>query len=402
MYHNVEITDNTTAKSKMIRNIYWYSTIVLLSILTILPFYKTYTGNGIIYVSKYVIIVLFTLLLFRLVKDSGINQKIVIIFTSFLFTICTVNILSIDNVINYLTTVSNILMYCFVGFLSVFIFPKISLKRFHSILTMILFITFILVTLPSTFMVKDSFLYTDIGGRLRFLGPFNNANELARFALLGVLIPIRIWSVHKGILKKIFFILMITTNIYLIYLADSRASLVVVLLTGFLLLFIGFYKLIPKEIFISFSLFLVIIVFSAIFFLVNSPTFNYAMDLSKFTSNRAEIWSSMFQTDWVGLVFGSGPMQEHGSHNGYLEILKYFGILGFVTWMSIIILLLFKKANSTLKKMSYANFFGLGVVILFMIYHLVEGSMVSIANLTSIYFWLELSQRNVTEDLYGV
>ncbi|WP_342513168.1 O-antigen ligase family protein [Sporosarcina sp. FSL K6-1522] len=382
------------AKSNDFSNLIWHITIYSLVIFSVLPYYNTYTNNTGIYLGKYVMLTVFTLVLFRATSKLGINQNKLVAFFCLILLVCSLSIFNTNYLID---TVSNILMYCAVGVLAVFLLPKISFLKFKSILVVCLIATFLMVTLPSLVGIGDLSLYSNYDDRLRYFGILNNSNMLGRLALLGVLLPIRLWSFYKGFLKKVFFLFMIFSNTYLIILSDSRASMIALISVATFLIFIYAYRQLPTTVLILLISFLVAVSLIIFMFYANNHTFSFSVDLNELTSGRFAIWSDMFGVGWLGLVFGMGSMGVQGSHNGYLEIFRYFGVLGLITWLFVIFYLLIRKSRASVNSKSLSNIIGFWIVIALMIYHLAEGSMVSVANLGGIYFWLELSQRNKAE-----
>lgn len=368
----------------------WYITIILLSLISLLAFYKFFEGNMIIYYSKYLLIILlFSILVYLLRKQ--INYLKLIIFSTVLIVVCS---LGLFQTLNYSvsTAIQNIIMYCFVGIMSVFLFSKINLARFKSLIYVFLIITFFFTTLPSLLNMNNQLLYSNFDNRLRYLGVFSNPNELGRFSLLGILISIRVWYFSKKLLNKTFLFFMIVSNFYLIYLSDSRASMLVAILAILMLILIRVFKILPLNIFLSSCFFAVALVIGIIFYYFGKIGIN--IDLNEFTSGRFSIWLGIFDSSWLGILLGMGAIEGQGSHNGYLEMIKYFGIVGFLVWLIIIFYLLVIKAKIAYKEKTTTQIMGFFIVILFMIYHLFEGGLVSMANLASIYLWLEISQRD--------
>src|SRR5699024_1538529 len=148
----------------------------------------------------------------------------------------------------------------------------------------------------------------------------------------------------------------------------------------------------PPKLFLSFISFTSMLIILIIFYVLTYYQHLIRLDLNTLTSGRVDIWLNILYADDIDLLIGSSIILGLGSHNGYLEILSYFGIIGLFLWLIILIYLLKRKFNNVTKNKKYSSIVGFSVVILFLIYHTVEGSMVSIANLASIYFWLEISQ----------
>lgn len=366
----------------------WYSVATLLSIFSVLPFYQEYIQNSAVYVAKYGILILFILTLLHVIRYKISGTKLVIT----LSLLSSVSLFSLFNTYNIASTITNILMYLIVGVLALLVFPKVSFEKFKSLITVFIIVTFIFVTVPSLMSIGDSSLYSNFGNRGRYLGVMHNANMLGRLALLGFLLSIRLWGLWKGFFKKSFLLFMIFSNTYLIYLSDSRASFIVLILVIGSLLVIGLYRFLPRYVFFSVMSLVSTVPLIVLLFIFNGNLIN--LELADVTSGRTEIWSNMFiGLSWYELIFGMGEFRDQGGHNGYLEIVRYFGLIGLMTWIPIILYLVFKKWRSRTVK-NPSGMVGFGIILSFLIYHLVEGSLVSVANLASIYFWLELAQRD--------
>lgn len=389
-------TLNTTNDLKLSKNFGWYFSLILLSIFAIISFYEVYKYNPVVYVTKYIFILLFVFSITIRVKNRNIQSKKMFLMG---ITILIVSFISLYTMpfktsAFYSEALTNITMYAIVTLLALFIFPKIRLEEFKSILTVFLVAVFILVTIPSLTNIPDMAHYTNINNRFRYISIFENPNELSRFALLGSLLSVRLWFLFQGVIKKSFFLFMLLANSYLIYLADSKTSLASLAVLVAVIIIAQIYRLLPTKFFLSIASFLGGGIILTVLYFINIIGVNLTTDLNDLTSGRVEIWLNILNTNALGLLFGTGPMTGLGSHNGYLEILKYFGIFGLILWAIIFMYLLTKKIVYAFNDKKREKYIGLGIVLLFFVYHLFEGSMVSIANIASIYFWLELTQRN--------
>lgn len=378
----------------MVNNKTWYVTLTLMAIFTTVSFYQSQSGNLVSYMGKYLLLVVFIIVLSRnMTKGIHINLLKMALLLLLLFI---VDGLSLFNTIHLNESLQNVIMYTAVGVLAVYLFPNISFKRFYSILTVMVIILFFFVTIPNLLSIGNNILYSDFGNRSRYLGLFTNANELGRFALIGVLIPLRMWKNSHSRLVKLFFTFMIAANTYIIVLSDSRASLLALLFVAIYFISVYVYKLSNFKLILTSVFTIISIVLLAALLLANSLTFAISdIDFKEVTSGRTDIWEELVNVDsgMSNFLFGVSSMESAGSHNGYLEVFQYFGLIGFIIWMGLLAYI-FKgkiKATFTNKRVSVL---GLAIVLSLLTYHLVESSLVSIANLASIYFWLEITQRN--------
>lgn len=368
----------------------------LLSIFSLLSFYESFVGNIYMYTLKYLFIILFIFFLIKRINKNYIKVEVLIFVTSFIIIFSSFSLFNIPSptTSHYIEGISNIVMYTVVAILSLFIFSKLKFRKFKLIITVFLIIVTLLVTLPSLINLFDIQYYISFNDRERYKSIFNNPNELGRFSLLGVLLSLRLWFLSNSQRIRLLLTTLIFINTYLIYLSDSRTSLFSVIVLFFILFLIVVYKNYPPKLFLSFISFTSMLIILIIFYVLTYYQHLIRLDLNTLTSGRVDIWLNILYADDIDLLIGSSIILGLGSHNGYLEILSYFGIIGLFLWLIILIYLLKRKFNNVTKNKKYSSIVGFSVVILFLIYHTVEGSMVSIANLASIYFWLEISQIN--------
>lgn len=367
---------------------------LFVAISTIIPFYLSYQSSSAMYNLKYVSLTFFVIVLLGLSKSGFTERKMMKLgFMAFLFSVCFLNLINIDPyIMSYSRVVSYTTINCMIGVMAVFLFPNVRSNHFRTILFIFLVAIFVTVTIPSLIHIKDPSTYYLFAGRTRFFAIFSNANELARFALLGFLLSLKLWTLYQKRIQKLFFIFMIGTSGYIIYLTNSRASMLVAVLAVVSVVAIYLYKHMPRLLFAS-TVWIIagpLIVFTAFYVWQMVNTLN----LEEVSSGRIGIWEEILNTSWRGRLFGTGPMQDVGGHNGFLEIIKYYGYLGFGVWMILIFGLLRTKVKFVMKNPSMSNLLGVSIILLMMIYYCLEGGLVSVGNIASVYFWLELSQRD--------
>lgn len=377
---------------------------LLLSIISIIPFYSDFQNDRLFYVLKYVFLVLFLGITFFKTRKGVANQK-VILFSVLLFFISFLNSFYI---VENLGTRSLILslgftvMFGLVGIYSMFYFSKIPFNIFKQIIFIFFIGVLVTVNIPNMLLINNPAAFYFFDGRFRFTGTFQNSNVMSRFALLGLFLVLRLWPLCKGRFTRFLFLVTAATSIYLIYLSDSRTSLIASFLAVGLISIVKIYKSVPKRLFlgVTFIAGAVLIWLAYYYFTVALQPIS-SFNLSELTSGRTDIWSSVFETSTSGLIFGVGSVQQVGIHNGYIEIIKYYGMLGFIAWMTSLLFMLKRKVKFSFKNNSFSNMVGLGVVLIFLFYHMFEGALFSFGNLASIYLWLEIAQVNRGHQLRG-
>lgn len=289
-----------------------------------------------------------------------------------------------------------------VAFTSLFVFPKISKDNFMKLLNVILFLIIFMVIIPNFLLSFNKTNYYIIGSRIRFIGNFNNPNELARFSALGFLIGARIIPEIQKKVNKLVLLVLMGIAIYIIYISDSRGALLLCGISTLILIFNWSYLKLSKRgtLFIMIIVVLPLMLIGLYKIVVKySVTDIYTID--QLLSGRLNIWCNVLkERSIMQLVFGSGTERSNlvasiVLTNGYIELLMYFGILGLFQWMSFIIYLLYNKIKSAIRHNSISSFNGIAIIIAFLIYYIFEGGLISVGNIAGIYFWLELSQTKV-------
>jgi O-antigen ligase len=370
----------------------------IMSYFTIVSFYRMNEGNQFFYIMKYLSFALFVvgILLYNrniFVSKGNFLIAILLIISNSLF------MFNLKNGASILTSMLFVLVTVSIGITAMNIFTKIDEQTFIKLLWIILVSSILFVLIPNLLLINNDLYYQYYTGRPRFLGKFDNPNEFARFALVSLFVSLRLIKMYKEIYKKAFFFLVIGFSLYIIFITDSRASLIagVLGISAYLTIY-SFKRVKVKPLLIlSICSYIIVILISAISYFLKNTEVSFT-ELNKISTGRLEIWTSIFNTNFVDLMIGSGPVRDGLAAaqiivSGYLEIFVYFGMIGTVVWMSIIGLLLYRKLKETKGRMGQHRLMGSSIVVIFLIYYLFEGAMVSVGNIACIYFWLELSQR---------
>jgi O-antigen ligase len=372
--------------------------LIFLAVVNVIPFYSSLGDSSLFYGMKYAALGLFFLVLLSNQKNDPDAPGLHLGMITILLGVCFLNLINfkpylVDSTSKYvLNTVINVM----VGAFAIYIFPYIKFERFKYFLYASLIVMFFAVTITSMMNMNNPSLFYYTDDRLRYQGVFSNPNVLARFALLGIFISLRLWTLYSHKLSKAFFLVNIIANAYIIYLTNSRTSLLSMMLVLGLLTVIGIRSKLPRLLFVS-GVFLIsgavfAVAIQKVIQFLSSPT----VDINKLSSGRTSIWNDILSGSWQQLTFGTGPMEIVGGHNGYLEILKYYGFIGIFLWLMVIATLFIKKAKAPLSygESSASRNVGLVVVLAMLAYYFFEGGLLSTGNLASLFFWIELSQRN--------
>lgn len=387
---------NNKVKTEKIRLMIFAS--FLLSVFTIIPFYKSLTGVTPLYVIKYLSFAFFVLVLALRKKEFKFDS--ISIFSIFLIMLFgAISFLNIE--INAIRTTS---LYLIIGVgiasSSELFFKDIKKESFNKILWAILIAITTFVLVPSLEQTRvSSAYYISTEGRYRFNGIFNNSNELARFCLLALLISLRMLSVKMNRIGTMFLWFNILASLYIIYLTNSRTSLAIAALGIVVYMFIHMYLKSRKTTIILTYIISSISLIAVIPKLYESYSVLGFSGINNLLSGRLDSWKPVFNQNFIDLFFGAGTSREGLAStvvlvNGYVEVIQYLGVIGLACWALFIGNMLIKKIIRSFKSPTKSNIQGLSIVILFMIYYFFEGGLVSIGNLVSIYFWLELAQKD--------
>lgn len=399
--HGVTLGKPFARKKTISSNLYLTLATVLLSVFSIIPFYESLVGNTSVYLMKYISFVIFIIVLAG--HKTERSRKVDGLSLLFVFIISYGSLLSILNTQSegILSTALYIIVGVGVAFCSIVFFRNLTKEDFYKITWIVLISIALFVIVPSLIQSKmASSYYISTEGRLRFNGIFNNSNELARFCLLSLLLSLRFLSVYKKRLITNSLWLIIISSSYVIYISNSRTCLLVAALAITIYWFAGMFLKAKALTFllVYFIIFVIsVFVFPKVYELISQTNFS---ELDKMASGRLDTWNQVFDKSFLDLFLGTGTIREGLAStivlvNGYIELVQYLGIIGLVCWLLFIGQMLIKKIKKAFDIPSKSKLQGVSIIILFLIYYFFEGGLVSIGNIVSIYFWIELAQRDV-------
>ncbi len=364
---------------------------MLMCLSSIASFTKLVENNSMFYNLKYFFVFFFLLVLFASTKNKAtLNRKefsLVFIVTSYqIFTLAFSNFNLLANIFYLLITF--VILYS-----SFFLFSELENRIFLRLLICILLVIVFFVTFPSIMQMNNFNYFYIQSGRTRFIGNFLNSNELARFCMLGVFLCLRFISKVRTFKIKLLNIIILVLNLYIIYLTDSRACIMISILAIVLYVFLKISAKLNKKILYLAYVSILVMTILLVYYYLNKLNVD-VFDLNALSSNRIDIWKGMLSNkSLIELLFGQGLPREGISAtavitNGYFEILAYYGIIGLFFWIYCIGYLIKRKFQAIKKKKR--DFFPIAIIFLFLVYYLLEGGLVSLGNLASIYFWMEL------------
>ncbi|PEZ03464.1 hypothetical protein CN326_18270 [Bacillus sp. AFS018417] len=369
----------------------------LLSLFSIIPFYKSFTEVPSLYFMKYLTFAFFVLVLALQRREVKLDS----------ISILAIYFITIFGAISFFNIESRAIpataLYLIIGIsiaLCTELFYKgIKPEVFNKMIWTILIAISAFVLVPSLEQsMLSSAYYVSTEGRFRFNGVFNNSNELARFCLLGLLISLRMLSIKKKRIVTMFLWFNIVASSYIIYLTNSRTSLIIAALGVIIYMFIHMFLRSKKLTLLL--LYFIILILAIVLVSKAYSVFSVAgfQGINELLSGRLDSWKPVFNQNFTDILFGAGTVREGLASsvvlvNGYIEIIQYLGLVGLICWILFIGNMLIKKAIIIFKSPTKSQIQGLSIIILFMVYYLFEGGLVSIGNIASIYFWIELSQR---------
>lgn len=373
--------------------------VIMLSTFTVLPFYNSLIDNSLLYIMKYFVFVLFILILAHKKIKYSINS--INFFIILLMIICGLSSLLNIEYSSLNTSILFLIVGIGLAVCTEVFFRNIDQNSFKKMLWTILITLALFVLIPSLVQsLNPTAYYVSTEGRYRFIGVFNNSNELARFMLLGFLISLRILDINKNGWVKLILWLNIILSAYIIFISDSRTSLIIAILGIVVYLFLTMLFKSPKL-----TLLLLYFILSISLISISVIIFNLFLNLgltgiNELLSGRLDSWTSVLNQGFLNVLFGTGTDREGLAAsvvvvNGYIEVIKYLGLIGLLCWILFIYRLLMFKGKYALKSPTKSKSLGISFVILFMAYYLFEGGLVSIGNLASIYFWIEVAQKDV-------
>jgi putative inorganic carbon (hco3(-)) transporter len=177
--------------------------------------------------------------------------------------------------------------------------------------------------------------------RITYLGTLNDPNDLGLFFVMTLPMIIYLYTI-SSLFKKIFWVAIVFTVFYGIYLTNSRGALLSTLSIVYLfgIQIIGLRKML-------------------IFGIIALPILKFLMsnfrkiEQDESANGRIESWFEGFQMLKEHPFFGVGmesytKYNELTAHNSYILVLGELGVFGFVTW-SLFLMLLFVYLINTIK-----------------------------------------------------
>ncbi|MBN8201816.1 O-antigen ligase family protein [Bacillus sp. NTK034] len=293
---------------------------------------------------------------------------------------------------------SFITMCLFILAVVIFVFPSIEDSVLDNIIKLLFWVLVIFVFLPNFVLTFDPSKYYVQGERIRFVGMFNNANSLGAHLYLLIIISVKLSSNQNMIRYKWVYFVIIFGSIYTIILANSRTPLIATLILFFIGFYLWVFRKIESKTKVIFVQLMIIICFLLVVLFSNKylPGVSFS-ELDKLSSSRLSIWNSVLtERSIVNQFFGNGSTRD-GLYsnlvitNGYVELLYYFGIIGFLFWIILIFTSPMFKESAKSKNKNITKY---AIIISMFIYFIGEGGIVSFSNVISLYFWIELSNRS--------
>lgn len=173
----------------------------------------------------------------------------------------------------------------------------------------------------------------DIAGRIRYLGFFNDPNDLGMFFVMNIPILFYLKNSTENPLFKLICYSLIIGLIFGIYLTNSRGSLLGLLS---LLLLFGYFKFSKIKFFLS-----TLTLLPVVFFIISK--FRTIDTEEASADGRIQAWYEGIQMFKQRPIFGVGKggfMDHHDltAHNSYVLIMAELGTLGYVLWLSTLLL----------------------------------------------------------------
>lgn len=381
-----------------------YVAFCLLSIISLVSFTKKGVELSLVYYLKYASMFIYfgIIIVERFRKNMSLEGKKIILLTLGFLIMLFSSLFSNNN--SFSSTFLLTLLTTLLLALSLLVFPemnKIDKEMYYKILYVVLIS---MVVIPCFVLSFDSSSFYLMNDRIRFVAFFNNANEVARF--LSVSFILSFYYSHN-LLKKNYSIINLVLSlisIYLIYLTNSRASLYLCIM---FVVSYYIYTTVKKKGVVVVTLVLLLLggILLGIVLLDNnflSLDFSYK-GINELTSNRLEIWVDRITAlDSSEILFGIGSVREGLKAttvltSGYIEILLYYGIFGLLYWITYILYLLWSKVKQ-LRQLERGDVIGLSFLLALLVYYFFEGGLLSIGNIVSLMFWMEISYNdNISE-----
>ena len=330
-----------------------------------------------IFLYRLVLIAAVILFLFHVMKERNfpqfwnqLNVKGVMLFLLFWMAYGAVSLLWAKSVIEGIKSLILLGMGITFVFLAVFTFRKMtSLFLFYGIW---MFMTVILMVIGllnhfAHIQLPTSTLYGGPEYKLSFpTSVFFNQNDFATFLTISFFFYLSLTKNSKHVFLKVSSLLLAIICVYLIYLTDSRASLLGVMIGLFVYMFILLPRFLKKiAVIIGSIVFLLstIVFFGKLVDLFNASTFNFSNGMLPSNLARLNLLRNTLHyiLDSFGFGVGAGNIPFYLKnesiyptnhvvevHNWLAEIMGNFGILvllGYVTMYAFLFISLYKFYN---------------------------------------------------------
>lgn len=375
-------------------------------VVSILSFTVLNDSFSLLYYMKYISIFFATIFFIFTINSS--EPMFLVRYLLFFMIISIVMLLNTFNIYNFnlFDTVFYTVVAMFLVLNIVYVFKVLDYNTFKQVIFSIFWTLFVFMFLPNIYLLVIGEGFYTIGDRVRFTGNFYNPNELARFSSIGFILSLKFLFENE---RRKFFIIYLVSSIgfiQIVFATDSRAALFLCLLGGGGLVYSHFanklngaWKNVIKIIFLGQIIYVVYKIFEIVDI---SQIFNYEY-IDYISSGRLSIWMSILfdEKNISQYLFGNGVEREGLANdlvttNGYIEVFNVFGLVGLLAWGIIITIFLLKKISiykniSGAKKKQVMN--SIIIVLSMLVYYVFESGIVSLGNIVSLYFWIELTQR---------
>lgn len=299
----------------------------------------------------FLIAIVLTLYLFKINKDYLFN--ILLIFFSFVFIRESVDIIFFKSNINGLNF-PIFTLFNAIFFISIYTYlnkNNIDKMIVNSVnISALVALIGVLLINGLNFSIDESYS--------RSIGTFNNPNQLGYFSLCIFSISCLFYFYQKINLINFLFLLII--SIILCLSSLSKAAMIALLIS---LILFGF--IISKKN-ILFSIFLIFSFIGILFYIINYTdleNLTFIKRLSEVGQDKDDNleergYGAIFQANPIELIFGFGYEKTHyivghEVHSTYMSILINYGILGFLIFLSFMLIIFYYN----LKKMGFLNTF---------------------------------------------
>jgi O-antigen ligase len=352
-----------------------------------------------LYFGKYIIILLLSAILFfvTILKKKHLKlqpqiQFICITFAMWIFFMMT----SLFDAPSPLSGILVILSYFVLAFLSFILIPSQLNDDIYLRYNRLFWASLVLAFMLSIILcINDPNNFHTVGDRIRYQAFFANPNSLGMVSLLGVLSSAQVYAISQQ--RR--YILTVLPALFLLYLSNSRASM---LAAGVAILMMVFLSLLGRcrsrtKMLLKVSVYMALgtMIFLGFIAAYLAPEGT----LNDLASQRLSIWSSVLgSSNDIQWLFGQGIGKEGlGSlsfDSFYVNTLVQTGLSGLSAFVVFIISVLYglfhqlkKKSDDIVLQVSIAS------LVACLIYSFFESALFSLGNILSIYIWANIGYQ---------